>query len=202
MIEFVTASHSEEVLQANLLRSPILDKYPLTVQKNYTNVPKAYNEAKTSASIVIYLHHDVFLPESFELDLMMSLFRIPDFGVLGVAGVTANRKIHGNILDRGRPWGSKNDLPSLVDTLDELLLVTHGDTRFDENLQQDFYGADICMVARKRGLMNFAINAFCHHNSSRSFGGRTDSYYDSEKYFREKWKDYLPVPTTTTIVHA
>lgn len=199
MIEFICASHNEDVLWANLLRSPILEKYPLTVQKNYKNVSRAYNEVCTSAEIVVYLHHDVFLPKTFELDLMMALYRIPDFGVLGVAGVTEGRKIHGHIQDRGREWGSSEGLPALVDTLDEMLLITHGNLTFDENLPQDFFGADLCMTARMKGMPCFAIDAFCFHNSSRIIGGRTPSYYESEKYFKNKWKDYLPIPTTTTI---
>lgn len=198
MIEFITASHREDVLQNNLMRSEVIWRFPLTVQRGYTNVSKAYNEARHAAPIVVYVHNDVYLPNSFEKNLFDALKKLPDdWAVLGVAGVSGPvRTIHGYIADRGRCWGSPSKLPHQVQTLDEMLLITHGDLLFDENLPQDYYGADICMIANKAGLKCYAINAYCEHNSTRPLGGRTESFYQSEEYFKNKWKDYLPIFTT------
>jgi hypothetical protein len=211
MIEFVTASHNAEVLKQNLERSKIFSTNRLIVQRDYTNVSKAYNEAQLKGvkgkDVAVYVHHDVFLPPGFET--MMNHFLTeaskldPDWGVIGCAGVKLenyDKKIYGHILDRGKEWGTSSNLPHEVDTLDELLLITRGDFLFDENLEQDFYGADICMQAKLQGRKNYAINAYCHHNSSRGFGKRTDSFFKSEKCFRTKYKDYLPIATTCTIV--
>lgn len=207
MFEFVTASHREDVLQNNLLRSPIVQKhYPLTIQRGYTNVAKAYNsfQADLYTQYVVYVHNDVFLPASFEHDLLKALEYMPDdWAVLGVAGVSGPvRKIHGFISDRGRTWGSANNLPHLVDTLDEMLLITHGTLCFDENLPLDFYGADICINQKIKGGKCYAINAFCEHNSSRPMGGRTPSFYESEAYFRNKWRDHLPIFTTCSTLQS
>lgn len=206
MIEFVCASHNEEILTENLLKSPILKHRKLTVQKDYDNIPKGYNAFKASSPIIIYCHHDVFLPEKFEDALLASLFKIntidKNWGVLGVAGVRLEsglKKEYGYILDRGNSWGHPNGLPAEVQTLDELILITKGDFKFDENLSQDFYGADICLQARQQGRKCYAIRAYCHHNSSRQVGGRTASFYESEKKFYEKWKNSLPIVTTTSI---
>lgn len=205
MINFLVASHSPAVLENNLLRSPIVktsDNY-LTILQGFTNIPKAYNHEKL-AGVVVYVHHDVFLPITFEADLKRALVTVPDdWGVLGVAGVrlvSGKKEIYGYISDRGKPWGSPNELPAEVDTLDEMLLITRGDVIFDEQFEQDFYGADICMQARLQGLKCYAINAYCEHNSSRPPGGRTEKFYEAEKRFRAKYIDHLPIGTTCSML--
>lgn len=202
--EFVCASHDEVILRENLLKGFPTDKYILNIQRDYTNVAKAYNEINFvgEPDFVVYLHHDLFLSLKFFDDLHSTLqtFSKKDFGVLGCAGVGPGRKAHGFISDRGKPWGSPFNLPHQVETLDELLIVTRGDYIFDENLPQDFYAADVCMQARQAGKINYAINAFCHHNSGRRIGGRTKEYYIAAEYFKNKWRKYLPISTTTGII--
>lgn len=199
MIEFVTASHNRHVLFANLWKSPIFNAHQLKVAWNYNNIPQAYNLHTNSNNVTCYIHHDVFLPDSFKQDLLKSLEQVPkDWGVLGVAGVRMGRgkEIHGYILDRSRVWGRPIQEAVEVDTLDELLLITRGDITFDEQFPLDFYGADICLQAKFRGLKSYVINAFCHHNSTRKIGERTPSFYESQRLFALKWEDQLPVVTT------
>jgi hypothetical protein len=211
---FVVASHNEKTLRDNLLRSDMVHKYPLLVQKNFKNVAEAYNNAcnvnvfKDSPvpadQIVIYVHHDVFLPVGFEAQLIDSLQRLPkDWAVAGPAGVrliNGKKNNFGHINDRGRVWGEKLYPWAPVQTLDELLLITQGDIVFDEQFPQDFYGADICMQANVAGKTCYAINAFCDHNSSRVVGGRTAEFYDAEKKFRFKWFRHLPIVTTCSML--
>jgi hypothetical protein len=91
-------------------------------------------------------------------------------------------------------------LPTSVQTLDEMLLITHGDFVFDEKLPFDFFGADICMQAIAQGRQNFAIDAYCDHNSDRPVGGRTPAFYEAEAYFKKKWEAYLPIVTTCSLM--
>lgn len=204
MIEFITASHKKIILEENLLRSPCIQEHPLTIQKGFTNIPEAYNAAMITESLVCYVHHDVFLPESFISDLTKSIERLPDdWGVLGVAGVKlvdGKKEIRGHISDRGKAWGSPWSLPAEVDTLDEMLLITQGDLKFDEQFDLHFYGADICMQARLRGRKCFAISAYCEHNSGLPFGHRSQSFKDCEEKFRAKYIDHLPIATTCVIL--
>jgi hypothetical protein len=205
-IEFVTASHDKAMLEAQLMRSPIFKnwEYAVTIIEGYSNIPKAYHAFDRKSKLTCYIHHDVFLPGSFIIDLKKALERVPDdWAVIGVAGVKlvdGKKEFKGYVNDRGKIIGSPWKLPAEVDTLDELLLITRGDLVFDEQLEQDFYGADICMQAKQQGRKCYAINAYCEHNSCRSFGGRTESFYESEKKFREKWKSQLPIATTCSIV--
>ena len=203
-INFVTASHVEDILQNNLLKSPIFKNKQPIIKRGYTNVPKAYNDANIKGLINVFIHHDVFLPDTFYLKLYASIEEInkvdPNWGVLGVAGVQRNgnkKDIYGNILDRGIQWGGPELVPHEVDTLDELLLITKGDFVFDENLPSNhFYGGDICLQAKKQGRKNYAIQAYCHHNSLLPQGGRPDNFMECQEYFRKKWIDELPIFTT------
>lgn len=207
MIELVCASHNREVLKQNLLKSDIVQSYPLNIVKNYTNIPAAYNAVKLNegTKYVIYVHHDVFLYTLFEKELLTALKHAPpDWGVLGLAGVRLedNRRVTvGHILDRGKSWGQPiNGYFAMVDTLDELILITRGDLKFDEQFEQDYYGADICMQAKARGQQCYVFKSFCDHNSSRPPGGRTDSFYVSQQRFKEKWMDWLPIATTCALL--
>lgn len=206
MIEFVVASHNEDVLNKNLKASPIFRMCNLIVQTGYINIPKAYNEAViyweyclSSKPIVVYIHHDVYLPETFGPELLKSLKEVPvDWEVLGVAGALLSdgkKFIRGHILDRGKEWGGSTSYFNPVDTLDDMLLITRGNIKFDEQFEQDFYGPDICI-----GRKCYAIKAFCHHNSSRKIGERTESFYRSQELFRIKHADSLPIACTYAMI--
>lgn len=205
-IIFVTASHKQEILNKFLRKSKIFDNKKLIVKKGYTNVSKAYNDAKVIADIVVYVHHDVFLPDDFESNLIKSLDVMegidPNWGVLGVAGVNATKDgkdFFGCLKDREIEYKS-DDLPVAVQTLDELILITHGDFKFDEKIPSNhFYGADICLQANKQGRKNYVINCFLIHNSSLRQGERPADFILAKKYFANKYKDQFPIATTCEI---
>lgn len=206
MIDIICATNNEEVLERNLLSSYCVknSNHPVYLQKDYTNISKAYNEVKTESRYKMYVHHDVYLPKGFLNNVYHAIKSVPDdFGVIGVAGaklVNNQRRFYGHISDRGKPWGSAQGLPREVDTLDELLIITHGDFVFDENLDLDFYAGDVCMQAKAQGRKNYAISAYCEHNSSRPMGGRTESFWRCQEYFKNKWLSYLPICTTCAMI--
>lgn len=198
MIDLVVAVSDVGVLMSNLGSSPCLHNFNVIYKHGYSNIPKAYNEAETTGEMVVYVHQDVLLPTNFYADLLSAAEEIKQWDVLGVAGVKLidGKKFNrGHILDRGKEWGGSTNLYGKVDTLDELLLVTKGDIKFDEQFEQDFYGADICM-----GRKCYYFNSFVHHNSSRKVGGRTESFYKSEELFRKKHIDKLPIVTTCSLI--
>lgn len=207
MIEIVTASHNFQILQTNLLSSAITQKYQTTVQRGFTNIPEAYNSVTGRQPLMLYVHHDVYLPKSFESRLLVAIQEIEEkdkgWGVIGAAGVRleeGKKRNIGHIRDRDRTWGSAYGLPAEVDTIDELLLVTKGDFSFDPQFDLHFYGADICMQARLQGRKNYAIDAFCHHNSGLPLGYRSDSFRACEAKFRAKYIDHLPIITTCSML--
>jgi len=207
MIEFIIATHNLEVLQNNILKSNIVKGNVNCIMMGHNNLPAAYNTATklNQSGYVCYVHHDVFLPDSFKDDLLKSIDKLPaDWGVIGVAGciLENGKKVNkGYINDRGHVWGKPDGLPAEVQTLDEMLLITRGDFKFDDQFPFDFYGADICMQAQAQGKKCYAINAYCFHNSTRIVGGRTKEFYIAEDKFREKWKAQLPIVTTCSLLN-
>jgi hypothetical protein len=210
---FIVATNNEEILQKNFLASKVIrdKKYPVILQRGYRNIGLAYNEgmAKTDAELLVCLHQDVFLPDGWENQAMASLRKLEtsNWGVLGVAGITLverQRVLVGHILDRGMEFGSPENLPAQVDTLDELLLIIKNDRTllFDEQIPAThFYGADICLQASSQQLGCFAISAYCHHNSTNS-NAHTPEFRMALEYMQKKWKRRLPFVTTSTLVES
>lgn len=213
-IVFVTGSNNPEILKNNLLRSPIIrEGAPVHTIPNPKNLPAAYNfltltrEVKRAA-LKCYVHHDVYLPPAWDVAVERALDHLgDDWGVLGVAGAcyghqsrNGRRRHFGWIRDRGKEWGSPSFLPREVETLDEMLLITRGDIHFDESFPFDFYGADICLQAREKKRKVYVIAAYCEHNSLRRNGERTPAFYTAQARFRDKWRHFLPIATTCSLI--
>lgn len=210
----ICCSHNEEILNNNLLRSANLDDHELLIYNDCSNVPRAYNEAHSDASsdFLMFVHHDVFLPEDFFIDLEknIQLIQNENWGVLGPAGTTNRNKFAGKISDRGREWPghgqstwhSRNN-PTEVQTLDELLLVKRNDDfRFDEKIPSShhLFGSDICLQYAKKSYKNYSLPAYCEHNSGLGKVVPND-WYTSADYIKTKWKDMLPIHATCGVIH-
>jgi hypothetical protein len=212
-LAFIVAANNDAILQKNFLNSKVTreKKYPVIIQRGYRNIGKAYNDGRhgVQAEYLVCLHQDVFLPDAWEDQVLASLRQLAGrpWGVLGVAGIRLmgrQRVLVGHILDQGRPFGSSENLPAIVDTLDELLLIVRNDGKllFDEEIPAThLYGADICLQASSQGMGCYAINAYCHHNSINS-NPDTPEFRLAAKYMQEKWKKRLPILTTCTLLES
>jgi hypothetical protein len=93
-----------------------------------------------------------------------------------------------------------------VQTLDEMCLIAHSEVfrqglAFDERFRFHFYGADFCMHAYVSGFDVLSMQLKCQHKSKNLHGDVTSpEYLSSLKIFREKWKQHLPIRTTTKLV--
>ena len=87
-----------------------------------------------------------------------------------------------------------------MSTLDELLLVVPRNTplRFDPDLGFHLYGADICLMARERGLPIVALDAACHHNTRTAVLPK--AFFQSAGTFAGKWHHRLPVATSCVVI--
>src|SRR4051812_39635967 len=125
----VACVNNEEVLQKNLLVSPGLlngGRNQLVIKRNFTSASLAYNSALEEAEndIVIFVHQDVYLPDTWFADLKRCLAVLEesdvDWGVLGCYGVRkgADDKL-GRVYTRGLgAHGHQIINPEPVDTLD------------------------------------------------------------------------------------
>lgn len=202
----VSACNNIRVLCGNLLQSPYINSHDIHIKEGFTKPCIAYNEAINDCSedIIIFIHQDVYLPESFFGDLTIAIGKLhySNWGVLGVAGKYKDL-LCANVLDRGHMLKTAEQRPTPIDTIDEMILIIKKSSfkkiSFDENVpNHHLFGTDICLQASQAGYSNFVIDAYCEHNSLLM--GLPDDYFVAEDYIRNKWSCFLPIHTTCSII--
>jgi hypothetical protein len=124
-----------------------------------------------------------------------------EFGRLGVVGLFGIRyragepTHHGRVVDRDRLLDYSNELPAVVDGLDEILLAVRRDRglRADPQLGFHFYGADLALSAAAAGLVNVVVDAPAFHNSL--FAEVNRAFHLAREALLEKWPDVRPLYT-------
>lgn len=213
-LTFVVAVNDRRVLQTNLLASPCLgnsNHHEVILQEGFSSAAEAYNDALLRArnELVVFIHQDVFLPESWERDLYRSLQYLSridtEWGVLGCWGVNEHGQGFGHLYTTGEGViGDASLCPAPVQTLDELLLVIRRSSllAFSKELPDfHFYGTDICMSAASRGLKSYAVSAFCIHNCRYHFK-YPEEFYAGYKFVKKAWVQFLPIHTSCIEVTA
>jgi hypothetical protein len=207
-ITLVAAVNKRKILENNLLASTCLRRphpHQVLIQEGYSSAARAYNDAidKSRNDLMVFVHQDVILPERWELDLQRALERLgeddPEWGVLGSYGVQKNGNDRGYIYSSGLGvLGEPFERPVRIQTLDEIVLIFRKSSglRFDDSLPHfHMYGVDICMAAEEVGRKNYAISAFCIHNTQPTLI-LGDDFYECCRHVRRKWKKQLPIQTT------
>lgn len=209
-VTFVVAVNNEDVFRLTFMESPALrswgGKIRILKKEGYPSASIAYNKGLDDADtdLVVFVHQDVFLPEIWMEELMSSLRSIssltPNVGVVGCYGVDLENRRYGHLYSTGLGAiiGEPIGQPMPVRTLDEIILILRKSSglRFDENLPGfHLYGTDICMEASRRGLINYAVGAFCIHNSNEAVY-LPDQFYRCYRYLRRKYWNELPIQTS------
>jgi SAM-dependent methyltransferase len=211
-LSVVACVSDEASLQANLLASPCLaggGPHEVMLARGCASAAEGLNAGIERARnpLVVLTHQDVYLPRGWPERLLRAYRQAETrFGPIGVAGVygvvetpSGQRRV-GHVVDRDILRAEETALPCPVATLDELLLVVPRGTplRLDGSLGFHFYGADLCLAARARGLEAVALDALCFHNS------RTvdvpDAFLTSARRFAQKWSAQLPIATPCALV--
>jgi hypothetical protein len=209
MIEFdiACASHSAAILEANLGRSPAIrgGLARLHVERDAPSAAIAYNRAlqATTAPIVVFAHHDVYLPQGWESLLATRLAELPpDWAVFGSFGVGMDGAHIGPVWSSslGMIVGRVPMAPVAVQSYDEMLLVLRRDAslRFDEALAGwHMYGTDIAQLARKTGRGAYAGALPTVHND-RYHGTLGRDFDEAYRFMQRKWAAHLPLRTPIT----
>jgi len=219
-LSFLVCVSSPEVLRANLLASPCLG--PGSIHEVFAFPDPASAADGLNAGFqcarhewLVCVHQDVYLPDRWDQRLVRQLREAErQFGPVGVAGVYGASDVivpaHqtwplaveriGWVVDRGRELNDGPELPVRVTTLDELLLVVRRGSglRFDPSLGFHFYGADLCLQARDRGLAVVVLAALCHHNSQTV--QLPQAFFTSATVFARKWSHRLPIATSCVLI--
>ncbi|MBZ5539504.1 MAG: glycosyltransferase family protein [Acidobacteriia bacterium] len=207
-ITFAIAVNNRAVLERNFLASPCLrgtHPHQILIQEGFSSAAKAYNDAidRSHNDLIVFCHQDIIFPEYWLLQLGRALDYLesedPPWGVLGCYGETSDYKGRGHIYSSGRGvLGMPFDRPVPIQTLDEIVLILRKSSglRFDERLPHfHLYGADICMAAMKKGMKNYAISAFCIHNTHQ-YLVLPKEFYECYRSLKRSWKKNLPIQTT------
>lgn len=206
-IAFVCASNNPRILRENLMRSPMLANgaYPVEVVENAPSAARAYNAGldSTTADIVVFLHHDVYLPRGWDALLCQRIAEVEardtDWAVLGAFGVAMDTRGYGPVWSSsiGFIAGLIPAAPMPVQSFDELLFVMRrgAGLRFDEGLAGfHMYGTDIVCQARHRGLGAYSVALPLIHNDGYKENLDGD-FARAFHYMRRKWHGLLPIKT-------
>jgi len=206
-IAFVCASNNPRILAENLLRSPAIASgaYPLEVIENAASATQAYNLGldRTKADIIVFLHHDVYLPLGWDDLLRQRIAEVeavdPNWALLGAFGIAMDSRAYGPV------WSSSIDFiaglmplaPVPVQSFDELLFVLRRGSglRFDAGLTGwHMYGTDIVCQARAKGLGAYSVALPLIHNDG--YKETLDANFEAAfRYMARKWSNMLPLKT-------
>ncbi len=211
-ITFAVAVNSMRLFQNNFMASPCLRSprhYQVLAQKEFCSAAKAYNDAivKSDNDLIVFTHQDIIFPESWLSQCERSLDCLelldPGWGVLGSFGMSPDGEGIGHVYSSGRGvFGGPFEQPKQVQTLDEIVLIVRRSSglRFDERLPYfHLYGADICLRAAQLKMKNYAISAFCIHNTQQQLV-LPEEFYECYKHIRCMWKDHMPIHTTCVAI--
>ena len=203
------ASNSDRVLAANLgVSPPVQAGVPLHVERDAPSAALAYNRAldATTAEIVVFAHHDVYLPKGWEALLAQRLAELtaqdPDWALAGAYGVAADHRQFGPVWTSslGQIIGRVPMQPEAVHSFDEMLIVLRRSSglRFDDAQPGwHMYGTDIICRARAMGKRAYAVGLPCVHND-RFHGALGADFTQSYRWMRARWPQYLPLQTPVT----
>lgn len=207
-IAVVVATNDSVVLGCNLLRSPALmtGRMELHVERDPVSAA-AYNRGldAVTAEIVLFAHHDVFLPEGWERLLARRISQVarcdPDWALIGAYGLGRNGWHYGPVWSSS--LGQIIDRPPLepvpAQSFDEPLIVMRRDAglRFDKAMPWfHFYDADIVQSAWAAGRSAWVAPLPLVHND-RTHDQLGSDYAAAYHAMRRKWRARLPIATPT-----
>lgn len=205
-VTFVVTKSNDSIFMRNFAASPCLEGMRpdrIIVQEGFSSASLAYNDAieRAKTDLIVFAHQDVYFPEGWLVKLNESLEILetvdPNWGVLGGSGTTSRGVWAAFLYSAGLGIvGAPFKRPVAIDTLDEYLLIIRKSSglRFDPALPHfHFYGTDICLSARKKGMTCYVVSAFCIHNTS--YGYIAPEFYKSYWDIKTKWKEFLPIQT-------
>lgn len=203
------ASNAKAILGANLAASPLFAAgIPLHVEENAPTATIAYSRAlaATSAPIVVFAHHDVYLPKGWDRLLLARLAELtakdPAWAVAGAYGVAPDYRQFGPVWSSslGQIIGRIPFGPEPVQGLDEMLLILRRDTGLGFTPAQPgwhMYGTDIVCQARAAGRGAYALGLNCIHND-RFHDALGPDFTESYRWMQRRWPQFLPIQTPVT----
>ncbi len=207
---FAVASNSQALLDANLLRSPMIASGEIACHSVFgaASASHAYNSAldATEGAVIIFAHQDVFFPLGWQDMLRARIAEIaardPHWALIGAFGVGFDGAHIGPVWSSslGMIVGRVPMQPTRVQSFDEMVVVLRraSGLRFDAALPGwHMYGTDIVATARKQGMHAYAGALPCIHND-RYHGALGADFRECYQFMQRKWAADLPLRTPIT----
>lgn len=202
-MRLICASNNPMILADNLARSPLLADVPLSVIENAPSAGRAYARgmAESAEEVLIFLHHDVYLPPGWDAVLRARIAAVaardPDWALIGAYGVDDQARGWGPVWSSslGQIVGHVALSPQPVQSFDELLIILRRGSGigWDSDLPGwHLYGTDIATQARAKGLGAYVCALPLIHNDG--YKDNLDRGFSAAYgYLQKKWSDRLPL---------
>ena len=221
MISVITCVNDEKIYNKCFERSKLGEQHGISDIVMLDNTGGRYKSAAEALNIglqtadqdlVVCCHQDVFFPEDWAKKLYINIEKAKKvscgkMGVLGTAGVLNTGEKRGYMQDGDYGyWNEDGPRFGPVQTVDESCFIFDKSSglKFDERFDHfHFYGADLCLQALHKGLINFGIDAPVIHYSGggESSMGTGRAIFEREMMkLKKKWISRFPVIWTTTVV--
>ena len=201
-MRLICASNNPAILAANLARSPLLATLPLSViEAPSAALAYAQGMAESTEDILIFVHHDVYLPPGWDALLRARIAAVaardPDWALIGAYGVDDHARGWGPVWSSslGQIVGHVALDPQPVQSFDELLIILRrsAGVTWDTGLPGwHLYGTDIATEARARGLGAYACALPAIHNDGYK-DNLDQGFGDAYHYLQKKWATRLPL---------
>ncbi|MCI5873719.1 MAG: glycosyltransferase family protein [Clostridiales bacterium] len=184
------------------------------VVREAPSMAAGYNAGRqsTDAAYKIYLHQDVFIINRYFIQDMLAVFaKDRQIGLMGCIGVSHLDEYARAVTDWDTGKILHNCTPALmelsgtqegcmdVEAVDGLLIATHGDVAWREDLFDgwDFYDISQCMEYKRAGYRCVVAGQktpWCYHDNSYS---KMRNYYDYNLVFAREYADIRPFKAVT-----
>lgn len=213
MISIVCVYNNKEILNKfliNSLKNQTADYELILVdntQNRFKSAAKALNYGGKQASneYIMFLHQDVDLSSDSWLEDTENMIKLPDVGIVGVAGNCENIDGIITIIEDDDPpkLAGPNNIYEImeVQTLDECLIIIPKNVfeilEFDEKICDDWhlYATDYCLSVKKLGLKTYLIPKYIYHRSPGY--SMSENYYLTLAKIIKKHKNFKKICTNT-----
>ena len=165
-----------------------------------------YGGKQAKGKYLMFIHQDMILNSHLwteEVERMLD--KLPDFGIVGVAGKCKNSKVGITNIEHGIPKKAAGEIhikkPEKMQTVDECLIIipktVFAILQFDEKVCSDWhlYAVDYCLSIKKLGFNSYVIPIFAYH---KSLGySMSEEYFVVLKKIIKKHKNYYKMIYTT-----
>ncbi len=194
MISVICVYNNKKILENCLLKSIknqttkveliLLDN----IERRFKSAAEAlnYGGEQANGKYLMFVHQDIILYSNLWTEKVERMLdKLPNFGIVGVAGKCKNINAAITNIEHGIPKKAAGEIhikkSEKVQTVDECLIIipktVFGILQFDEKVCSDWhlYAVDYCLSVKKLGFDSYVIPIFAYHKSL--------GYSMSKKYF-------------------